>query len=158
MPKNPDGPSTAASTAASRLAWKRVTRWVLAAQVLGFLISGIVLGYSPLAQLESPSQVQMQVRHIATIIHGSMAWLFCVLIGHTLWRHVDLAWKWPNKGMAWYLGTLSLAIVITLSVTGLSLLYGATVLRGASQVIHWWLGLAWPVMLLAHSLRIRKSS
>ncbi len=147
--------SDATSRAVSKLAWKRLTCWVLAVQVLGFLISGLLLGYSPLAELDSLSAIEMQARRFATVIHGGLAWFFCVLIGHTLWRHIGLAWKWPNKGMTWYLGILGLGTVIVLSATGLSLLYGGNLIREASRVTHWWLGLAWPVMLLAHSIRIR---
>ena len=147
--------SDATSKAVSKLAWKRLTCWVLVVQVLGFLISGLMLGYSPLAELDSLSAIEMQARRFATAIHGGLAWFFCVLIGHTLWRHIGLAWKWPNKGMTWYLGILGLGTVIVLSATGLFLLYGGNLIREASRVTHWWLGLAWPVMLLAHSIRIR---
>ena len=59
--------SDATSRAVSKLAWKRLTCWVLAVQVLGFLISGLLLGYSPLAELDSLSAIEMQARRFATV-------------------------------------------------------------------------------------------
>lgn len=140
---------------APKLAWKRITRWIMVGQVLGFLVTGIVLAYSPVTDLESSSELQMQIRRYATVAHGSLAWAFCVLFGHTLWHHFAMAWKWPTKAWIWYLGLSSLSVLIALAVTGLILLYGGLEIRAASQRLHLWLGLVWPLLLAVHGIRLK---
>lgn len=81
-------------------------------------------------------------------VHGGLAMIALVLMGSLLRQHIGAAWRLRRSRRS---GGLMLGAMICLAVTGYLLYYvSSEPLRDAASWLHWGLGLALPVFLIAH--------
>ena len=132
----------------SRAAW----RWMGVAVVL-LWGSGVVLFLSPVDALMDMSAWQHSLRHAAWVVHGVWVWCLCVLCGRGVWPHLRVIWQRRDALAAWWWGVVYLVVLSLLAAAGLLLLYGPGAVHDTVSAAHSWLGLAWPVLLLAHVWR-----
>lgn len=132
----------------SRAAW----RWMGVA-VLLLWGSGVVLFLSPADALMDMSAWQHSLRHAAWVVHGVWVWCLCVLCGRGVWPHLRVIWQRRDALAAWWWGVVNLLVLSLVAAAGLLLLYGPGAVHDTVSAAHSWLGLAWPVLLLAHVWR-----
>jgi hypothetical protein len=94
---------------------------------------------------------QENLQRVSTVVHGVAVWLWCVMAGRWVWPHVLLVWRRRHDGLTWVLGAVTLFTLLALALAGLGLLYGLAAWHEALAALHWWLGLAWPALCLAHA-------
>ena len=138
----------------SHAGWTRYARsWLLILLVL-LWTTGLTMHLADRStDLDVPAW-QSLLRHGSTIVHGVLAWLFCVLIGRWVWPHVLLVWRRRAHGSTWWFGWLTLSLALLVMLTGLGLLYGNADWHDATSAVHWWLGLCWPLVTALHSWRM----
>ena len=124
----------------------------MAALVMVLWITGIAMRMwaGDDSVLEAPPW-QAEWRHAAVVIHGVLAWLFCVVTGRWIWPHTTVFWRKRSHTLRWWLGLLTALISICLAIGGLCLLYGSPPLREITTPVHWWAGLVWPVVIALHT-------
>jgi len=89
------------------------------------------------------------------MIHGGMAMVTLLLVGALFPLHVRLSWRAARNRI---IGTVMLTAVAILIVTAFGLYYsGSDTLRPAASWAHTVVGLALPVLIIAHVLIGRRS-
>ena len=133
--------------------WSRVAVFALVVITLVLAITGVVMHvWSRDAALEVP-EWQASLLHMSTVTHGVLTWLFCMLAGRWIWPHVVLVWHRRAHTWVWVMGIASLGAGALLALAGLGLLYGRAEWHDGMSVLHWWLGMAWPLVCSAHGWR-----
>ena len=132
--------------------WSRAGVALLAVTVLALWLSGIAMHASAAddSLLDLP-EWQARWRHAATVLHGVLAWVLCLTAGRWIWPHACLLWHKRGYTARWWLGLMTAASGAFIALGGLFLLYGSVPLRDAMGLLHWWMGLAWPVALAVHA-------
>jgi hypothetical protein len=124
----------------------------LTALLITLLVTGAVMhGHEPMAMVEADDLDAPRWHHVATVVHGAFAWVFCLVIGRWAWPHVARVWPRQNRNRIWALGFVTALTGGVAALTGLGLLYGNADWRELLVAIHWWVGLAWPIACLAHA-------
>ncbi len=86
-------------------------------------------------------------------VHGVSAAAFLVGFGSVLPGHVRRAWGAARNRIT---GTVFFAVMVTLTLTGYLLYYvGVEATREVMSLLHWSIGLAFPVLTLLHVWRGR---
>ena len=70
-----------------------------------------------------------------------------------MWPHLRVIWQRRDALAAWWWGVVNLVVLSLVAAAGLLLLYGPGAVHDTVSAAHSWLGLAWPVLLLAHVWR-----
>ena len=125
---------------------------VLMLATLGVLwVSGVVieLGEEDLAPSLTSST------HTWVAAHGIAAWLMTLLGGRYAWTHVALCWRRPATGTHRHTGWATLIVWMVLAASGLWLMYGPADGHDHTSVLHWWLGLFIPALLMLHLISRR---
>jgi hypothetical protein len=131
--------------------WTGVT-FVGLSLVLGLLwVTGFVmLGWSSIDMLEI-SDSEALLRRSATVAHGVMAWVFCVLCGRGVWPHVQaMSHRHMNRWQSGW-GWVNLSVVVLLAVSGLLLLYGSAAVHEFISPGHFWVGALAPMSYVLHA-------
>lgn len=124
--------------------------WLI--MVTGLLwLSGVGLHLWPQEAVMELSETAAALRRAATVSHGVLAWLFCLMAGRWIWPHVPMVWQRRGQRLVWVLGVLALGTGGCIALAGLVLLYGSPQLHDLAVPVHWWLGLLWPAWLGAHA-------
>ena len=130
--------------------WSRAGWYCCAAVTLLLWLSGWALHQiEPERLMELPAW-QIGLRHAAQVLHGVLAWAFCLLAGRWVWPHLGLVWRRYTQRWAGWLGLVSLGRLLLLALSGLGLLYGLADWRDALIPWHWYVGLGWPLLLGMH--------
>ena len=133
--------------------WSRATwRWMVAAVVLMWA-SGVLLYLWPAESVMEMSDWQMHLRHASVVLHGVLTWLLCVLCGRGLWPHLRVMWQRREQRAHWIWGVLSFVGLSFVAGAGVLLLYGSSSLHDTVSAVHWWVGVALPLLMLAHVWR-----
>lgn len=135
-----------------RAGWSRRGIGALALLLLGLWLSGMALWawggeWSP----DTPPW-QDQAHRAAQVLHGLLVWALCALAGRWLWPHALQMWGRKGARVAWWLGLVTAAVGGWVALAGFGLLYGPADWREAMVALHWWSGLLWPLLALAHGL------
>ena len=86
-------------------------------------------------------------------VHGLSAAAFLIGFGSVLPGHVRRAWSAARNRIT---GTIFLGVMVTLTLTGYLLYYvGVEATREVMSLLHWSIGLAFPVLTLLHVWRGR---
>jgi len=133
-----------------RAGWSGRGVAALALLVLALWTTGLLINAWPAEQAPLLEVWQMQLRHLAVVLHGVGAWVFCFLAGRWVWHHIQLVWPWP-RNRTWWLGMASAGIALLGALSGLLLLYGPGDSHDAVALFHWWGTLAWPLLLGLHA-------
>lgn len=96
---------------------------------------------------------QENVQRWATVVHGVLTWLFCVMVGRWVWPHASHIWRRHARLVTWFLGITTACVGLLLSLAGLGLLYGPGAWHDSLSMAHWWIGLFWPVLCGMHAWR-----
>lgn len=117
-------------------------------------LSGVLLLASGMGWLivawPSSSELSSAARAAATWLlrlHGVAAYVVLVVVGTVLPVHLRMGWS--RRRNRWS-GSLLVALLLCLALTGLWLYYGPEGGREGVSTSHWLLGLVLPVWLLLH--------
>jgi hypothetical protein len=86
--------------------------------------------------------------HSILIAHGATAYLFTLLLGAVMPVHIKSGWKSKRNRIS---GSLMIAVMALLLVSGLFLYYGADT-REAALWVHWVIGCGLVLLFPAHYL------
>lgn len=133
--------------------WSRATwRWMVATVVLMWA-SGVLLYLWPAESVMDMTDWQVRLRHASVVSHGVLTWLLCVLCGRGLWPHVRVVWQRREQRAHWIWGLISFVCLSFVTGAGVLLLYGSSSLHETVSGLHWWVGVALPLLMLAHVWR-----
>lgn len=96
---------------------------------------------------------QENLQRAATVAHGVLTWLFCIMVGRWIWPHVGQVWSRRTRTATWVMGIGTACLGSLLTLAGLGLLYGPGAWREVLATSHWWVGLFWPIVCAAHAWR-----
>ncbi len=131
--------------------WGRTTFWLMTG-VMGCLwMTGCVMYMLPATELMDMSPTLETVRRTSGIVHGVVAWLFCVMCGRGVWPHVRVMWHRHAQQYKWWWGMANLVLLVFLAFGGLVLLYGSPSLHDVLAPWHFWVGAAGPLIYLVHT-------
>lgn len=133
--------------------WGRTTFWLMTAVILCLWLSGCVMYWLPAEALPDMTAAQEALRRTSGIVHGVVAWLFCVMLGRGVWPHVRVMWHRHTYQVKWIWGVLNLMLLVFLAFGGLVLLYGSPLMHDALSPWHFWGGVLGPALYLAHTWR-----
>jgi H+/Cl- antiporter ClcA len=131
--------------------WGLVTFWMMTGVILSLWLSGLVMYWLPAEELPDMTPIQEGLRHACGIVHGTVSWVFCVMLGRGVWPHVRVMWHRRTRRAQWVWGTINLTMLGFLSLGGLTLLYGSPGLHEVMSSWHFWVGASLPLMYLAHT-------
>ena len=117
--------------------------------------TGVLLGLWPADAVFQLESWKASLRHASAVVHGTLTWFACVAAGRWIWPHVAQLWA-HRAAQRWWLGLLSVTLTACIAVTGLALLYGPADWHDAIGQWHWWIAVAWPVLVLVHALPRRR--
>ena len=86
--------------------------------------------------------------HSLLILHGVTAYLFIILFGSVIPVHIKSGWKTKRNRIS---GSLMIAVMVLLLVSGLILYYGVDT-REPALWVHWIIGCGLVVLFPAHYL------
>lgn len=119
--------------------------------VLGLLwVTGIVMLGWPSTDMLEMSDSETLLRRSAAVVHGVMAWVFCVLCGRGVWPHVQAMFRRQLNRWQWGWGWVNLSVIVLLAVSGLLLLYGSAAVHEIMSSGHFWVGALAPMPYLLH--------
>lgn len=128
----------------------RGARALLLAGVALLWVTGIALWLG--APDREPSEAIAAWHHPAFVVHLLLAWAAAFALGRWAWPHV--AHRAPGR-LRRLSGWSHAAVWAVVAGTGLALQVLPEAPRASSALVHWWLGLALPVLALTHLLRRR---
>jgi hypothetical protein len=131
--------------------WNRVGAAWLGVMVLTLLLTGWAMHGQDAGVGTELSAWQERWHHAVAVLHGVFAWIFCLVAGRWMWPHVATVWVRRTSNWIWELGLAVAAVGCMAGLSGLGLLYGAADWRDTLSSIHWWVGLAWPALGIAHA-------
>lgn len=137
----------------SHAGWSRAGLIGLALLTTGLLLTGLVMHHWADISPMDLDEWENRLRRAATAGHGTLAWVACLLAGRWAWPHIGNMWRRRSRRGAWWLGLLTLGTSASLAIAGLLLLYGPAGWHDAASASHWWFGLTWPALGLAHARR-----
>lgn len=122
--------------------------------VVGVLLAtGWLLRESDPGAIAEWTDAERSVHRAASVLHGSFAWAFCILLGRWIWPHVGLMWAALPRRRVWLLGLAAAVLGAVVALTGLGLLYGSADAREPLSNLHWASGLVWPLLCVVHGWR-----
>ena len=126
---------------------KRIVGWagrtfgLMSGVILLLWLSGCLMYGLPAEALADMSPAQAFTRRTSVIVHGVSSWLFCIMLGRSVWPHVRVMWHRDAIQSAWLWGLVSASWLGFLAVGGLLLLYASPSLHEALSPWHFWVGL-----------------
>ena len=88
------------------------------------------------------------LQNTSLVVHGISSLLFLIAIGSVLPMHVIRAWRLKRNRIS---GGIYLTLISLLILTGIGLYYlGGEFIRNLASLVHWVIGLVFPVALGAH--------
>ena len=88
------------------------------------------------------------LQHTSLVVHGTSALFLLIGLGTVIPIHVVKSWKIKRNRKS---GGLFLALFSLLIVTGIGLYYlGGESIRNVTSVLHWVVGISFPLVLAAH--------
>lgn len=131
--------------------WDRVAVVWLVSLTLTLLGTGIVMHVLGRDSVMELPLWQDYLQRWATVAHGVVTWLYCVLAGRWIWPHASHVWHRRARRRMWNVGIATASVGIVLSLAGLGLLYGPGAWHDTLSLTHWWTGLTWPVLCSLHA-------
>lgn len=131
--------------------WSRAGAVWLVIMVAMLLLTGLTMHGQAFEFGAEQSPWEERWHHAAAILHGVFAWVFCLVAGRWMWPHVVLVWVRRTSNWIWELGLVVAAAGCVAGLSGLGLLYGPASWRESLSSVHWWAGLAWPFLGIAHA-------
>ena len=131
-----------------RLGW--LQKWAVYIVSLVLLLTGILwLWFHYFVVIEGEYGPQVHpLENTFLVIHGTTGLLFLVLYGSMLPVHVLQAWRLRKNRIS---GTIFFAIIFILSLTSVGLYYlGGEYSREVTSLVHWVVGLSFPVIMCLH--------
>ena len=131
--------------------WGGTTFWLMTGVVACLWLSGCVLYGLPVEDLPEMSVNQAVLRRASGVVHGCVAWLFCMLCGRGVWPHVRVMWHRHSQRGKWTWGLVNLLLFFFLACGGLVLLYGNPWMHESLLPWHFWVGAIGPAAYLVHT-------
>lgn len=133
--------------------WGGSTFWLMTGVVACLWLSGWVMYGLPVEDLPDMSATLATLRRVSGVVHGSVAWLFCVLCGRGVWPHVRVMWHRHALQGKWVWGLFNLLLFLFLTLGGLVLLYGTPWMHDGLSHWHFWAGAVVPASYGLHTRR-----
>ena len=128
----------------------RIHEWIIYLLSATLFLSGLAwLYFYYFIRIEGEFGLQIHpLQHTFLVIHGTSGLLFLIAVGSVLPMHVIRAWRLKRNRIS---GGIYLSLISLLTLTGIGLYYlGGEFTRNLASLIHWVIGLVFPVALGVH--------
>ena len=133
--------------------WDRLGVIWLAALTISLWVTGVAMHTFKRDSAMDLPMWQENMQRWATVSHGALTWLFCIMVGRWIWPHASQVWRRRAQWWQWVLGMTTAGVGFLLSFAGIGLLYGPGTWQETLATTHWWVGLLWPVICGLHAWR-----